>query len=223
VVLAKFSGTSRAVDQAETVSRRVEKFAELMQSVWLSRNDYERRIRKLLLSISETRSTWTSATFTGTYANAKSHSADFAQYKQTLKRQWVEEKQDLGVLFGNVQIKLRGYGLREYVPPEGLSLTVRTMRIMFERWSVLNLKRFWLQDMDNTWNNLLQAEAGRSRAINAKIREYVAFPFRHTLPLLPSSSFHYNWPTDCPFHLPAVSKRLFGGNTLPWQMISRVG
>lgn len=32
-------------DQAETVSRRVEKFAELMQSVWLSKNDYERRIR----------------------------------------------------------------------------------------------------------------------------------------------------------------------------------
>lgn len=33
------------VDQAETVSRRVEKFAELMQSVWMSKNDYERRIR----------------------------------------------------------------------------------------------------------------------------------------------------------------------------------
>lgn len=31
-------------DQAETVSRRVEKFAELMQSVWVSRNDYERRV-----------------------------------------------------------------------------------------------------------------------------------------------------------------------------------
>ena len=33
------------LDQAETVSRRVEKFAELMQSVWLSKNDYERRVR----------------------------------------------------------------------------------------------------------------------------------------------------------------------------------
>jgi hypothetical protein len=35
---------SICVDQAETVARRVEKFAELMQSVWISRNDYERRI-----------------------------------------------------------------------------------------------------------------------------------------------------------------------------------
>ena len=33
------------IDQAQTVSRRVEKFAELMQSVWVSRNDYERRVR----------------------------------------------------------------------------------------------------------------------------------------------------------------------------------
>lgn len=34
-------------DQAETVARRVEKFAELMHSVWLSRNDYERRVKKV--------------------------------------------------------------------------------------------------------------------------------------------------------------------------------
>jgi len=34
-----------SADQAQTVSRRVEKFAELMQSVWVSRNDYERRVR----------------------------------------------------------------------------------------------------------------------------------------------------------------------------------
>ena len=36
-------------DQAETVSRRIEKFAELMQSVWLSRNDYERRVKLVRL------------------------------------------------------------------------------------------------------------------------------------------------------------------------------
>lgn len=38
---------STLLDQAETVSRRVEKFAELMQSVWLSKNDYEQRMRKV--------------------------------------------------------------------------------------------------------------------------------------------------------------------------------
>lgn len=37
------------IDQAETVSRRVEKFAELMQSVWISKNDYERRARNVCL------------------------------------------------------------------------------------------------------------------------------------------------------------------------------
>lgn len=29
------------------MSRRVEKFAELMQTVWASRNDYERRMREV--------------------------------------------------------------------------------------------------------------------------------------------------------------------------------
>jgi hypothetical protein len=32
-------------DQAETVSRRIDKFADLMRSIWVSRNDYERRVR----------------------------------------------------------------------------------------------------------------------------------------------------------------------------------
>lgn len=34
-----------SMDQADTSSRRVEKFSELMLSVWTSRNDFERRIR----------------------------------------------------------------------------------------------------------------------------------------------------------------------------------
>jgi hypothetical protein len=38
------------LDQAETVSRRVEKFADLMQSVWISRNDYERRVKVVSIS-----------------------------------------------------------------------------------------------------------------------------------------------------------------------------
>lgn len=39
---SKFHHSSK--DQAETVARRVVKFAELMQSMWISRNDYERRV-----------------------------------------------------------------------------------------------------------------------------------------------------------------------------------
>jgi hypothetical protein len=68
---------------------------------------------------------WATSLFTGSYADAKAHSARFAEYKQTTKRTWVAEKQDLATLFGNVQTKLKTYRLREYVPPPGLSLTVR--------------------------------------------------------------------------------------------------
>jgi hypothetical protein len=69
-------------------------------------------------------SRWSASKFTGTYTDAKEYSTDFAKYKQTTKRTWVTERQDVATLFGNVQTKLRTYGLREYVPPKGLALSV---------------------------------------------------------------------------------------------------
>lgn len=145
-------GTYLLVEQTETVSRRVEKFAELMQSVWTSQNDYERRVRELLRSMSEMQEVWGAKEFAGTYADAVQHSASFQNYKQTTKRSWVTEKQDVATLFGNVQTKLKTYGLREYIPAPGLSPP----------------------DVDAAWNELLQAEAARSRAINAEIRQYAS-------------------------------------------------
>ncbi|KAH9924294.1 actinin-like protein [Epithele typhae] len=138
-----------SMEQTETVSRRVEKFAELMQSIWMSRNDYERRVKVLLRSMEDMQEAWDAKIFVGTYADAVQHTASFQTYKQTTKRQWVTEKQDVATLFGNVQTKLKTYGLREYVPPQGLSLF----------------------DVDGAWNTLLKAEAARSRAINAEIRQ----------------------------------------------------
>jgi hypothetical protein len=138
-----------------------------MQSVWVSRNDYERRIRlvyllspairlppiiftlQLLSALSEVQSHWAATVFSGTYADAKAQSVDFTTYKHTTKRSWVTERQDVATLFGNVQTKLRTYGLREYVPPPGLALS----------------------DLDDAWKGLLASEARRSRAINAEIRQ----------------------------------------------------
>ncbi|KAG7445806.1 uncharacterized protein BT62DRAFT_994731 [Guyanagaster necrorhizus] len=147
--IASFFHAFSSMDQAETVSRRVDKFAELMQSVWLSRNDYERRVKLLLRALSEIQAKWSASMFSGTYIDAKSHSADFSTYKQTTKRTWVTEKQDIATLFGNVQTKLKTYGLREYVPPKGLALS----------------------DLDEAWKTLLASEAQRSRSINAQIRQ----------------------------------------------------
>ncbi|KAF8319071.1 hypothetical protein DL93DRAFT_2053972 [Clavulina sp. PMI_390] len=146
--VACFFHAFSSMDQAETVSRRVEKFAELMQSVWASRNDYEERMRNLLASIEHTIQKWKDVTFAGFYADAMAHSSDFNTYKQTLKREWVTEKQDLASLFGNVQTKLKTYNLRPYIPPPGLDL----------------------EDMEAAWVGLLDAEAKHSRRINAEIR-----------------------------------------------------
>ncbi|OCH85952.1 actinin-like protein [Obba rivulosa] len=147
--IASFFHAFSSMDQAETVSRRVEKFAELMYSVWLSKNDYERRVRELLSAMAETQAQWAAIQFTGSYADAQEQAASFLKYKQTTKRTWVTEKQDVTTLFGNVQTKLKTYGLREYTPPPGLALI----------------------DIDAAWNTLLGSEAKRSRAINAEIRQ----------------------------------------------------
>jgi hypothetical protein len=65
--------------------------------------------------------------FDGTYNDAKQQLVEFQAYKNASKRRWVSEKQDLAMLFTNVQTKLRTYGLSEYIPPEGLELSVRNM------------------------------------------------------------------------------------------------
>jgi len=91
---------------------------------------------------------WASQQFNGSYTDAKEQSAEFTTYKQTTKRTWVTERQDLATLFGNVQTKLRTYGLREYIPPSGLALS----------------------DLDAAWQRLLEKEAEKSRNINAQIR-----------------------------------------------------
>ncbi|KAJ1303349.1 hypothetical protein OPQ81_011544 [Rhizoctonia solani] len=147
--IASFFHAFSSMDQQETVSRRVEKFADLMHSVWLSRNDYEKRMRALLAEWSEKTAALGSNVFDGTYTDAKQQLVEFQAYKNASKRQWVSEKQDLAMLFTNVQTKLRTYGLREYIPPEGLELS----------------------DMDEAWSTLLAAEASRSKSINAQIRE----------------------------------------------------
>lgn len=147
--IASYFHAFSTMDQAETVSRRVEKFAELMQSVWTSKNDYERRARALLHALSEVQKEWSTSRFTGSYTDAKEQSATFTTYKHTTKRTWVTERQDVTTLLGNIQTKLRTYGLREYIPPLGLALS----------------------DLDDAWNDLLQSEAKRSRAINAQIRQ----------------------------------------------------
>ena len=133
-----------------------------MQSVWLIRNDYERRVRLLLAALSSIQAQWSSQVFNGTYVDAKSQSAEFTSYKQTTKRTWVTERQDLATLFGNVQTKLKTYGLRDYVPPKGLSLG----------------------DLEKRWLELLEAEKGRSRGINAQIRLCVNSSFLFELLLM---------------------------------------
>lgn len=95
------------------------------------------------------RGQWTAATFDGTYIDAKRQSEEFNKYKRIEKRRYVAEKTDLESLLGNIQTKVKTYGLRSYTPPNGLQLS----------------------NLDVAWRTLGKAEAQRSKTINAKIGE----------------------------------------------------
>jgi hypothetical protein len=95
----------------------------------------------------QVRAQWSAATFDGTYTDAKHRSEEFNNYKLGEKRRYVAEKTDLESLLGNIQTKVKTYGLRAYTPPTGLLLS----------------------DLDTAWRTLCKEEGQRSKAINAKI------------------------------------------------------
>jgi hypothetical protein len=79
----------------------------------------------------------------------RSLATDFSSYKQTDKRSWVVERQELRDLFSNIQVKLRTYGMQPFEPEEGETV----------------------EDMDLSWSELLRSEEGWSKKISKKIRE----------------------------------------------------
>ncbi|KAI9286306.1 calponin homology domain-containing protein [Umbelopsis sp. AD052] len=147
--VAEYFHAFSALDKVETAGRRVAQFAEMMASVWDMQSDYERRVLALMDVVDGKQKEWKGTSFSDSYLEAKQKSAEFTTYKNTDKRTWVAEKQDVDTLLGNIQTKLKTYNLAPYVPPSGLSLA----------------------DLDKNWNGLLGSEANYHRSINGKIRE----------------------------------------------------
>lgn len=137
------------MERVENAGRRVEKFVTNMQGAWGMQNSFEQRMKDLIAEIRAQRRKWEEATFTGSYADAKEQSLQFAKYKTGQKRRWVAEKSDLAALLGNIKTKMGTYRLRPYEPPDDLKLEV----------------------LDSEWNTLLRAERDRSQVINEKIRD----------------------------------------------------
>ncbi|KAI4189848.1 MAG: hypothetical protein LQ346_005049 [Caloplaca aetnensis] len=137
------------MERVENAGRRVEKFVSNMQGAWAMQNAFEKRMRDLLDEIRNQQEEWATATFSGTYLDAKDQSNQFSFYKTSLKRKWVAEKSDLAALLGNIKTKMSTYKLRPYEPPEDLRLDV----------------------LDREWASLVQAEKDRSQLINETIRD----------------------------------------------------
>ncbi|WVR05610.1 hypothetical protein IAU60_002632 [Kwoniella sp. DSM 27419] len=147
--VAEFFHKFSSEDKAETGARRVEKFVELMQGLWINKNDFERRMSVLLEALQTTQQEWSNVAQATTYPEAIKHLANFNDYKKTSKRDWVKERQELAALYSNIQTKVKTYALKPWEPRNGLQL----------------------ENLDQRWTGFLIAEATRSRAINANIRD----------------------------------------------------
>ncbi|KKA30371.1 hypothetical protein TD95_001032 [Thielaviopsis punctulata] len=137
------------MEKVENAGRRVEKFVLNMQGAWEMQSAYERRMAALLAALARQQEHWQTATFAGTYADAKAQAAVFAAYKRGKKREWVAEKSELATLLGNIKTKLGTYRLRPYEPPRHLSL----------------------ENMEVEWARLSKAEMTRAQLINETIRD----------------------------------------------------
>ncbi|TIB42517.1 hypothetical protein E3P86_00352 [Wallemia ichthyophaga] len=143
--VASYFHAFSSMDRQETNARRVAAFADVMASVWQASNRYEVKVRALLWSLEQLKIEWGSSPPADSYADVKLQSGQLAEHKKTTKRTYVSEKADCTALFGNIQTKLKTYKLRPYDPPVG--------------------------DLDEKWAMMAEAEANRSRAINARIRD----------------------------------------------------
>jgi len=77
--------------------------------MWLIQN--KEMLVRLLLAALLHQAQQSSQVFTGTYIDARAQPTEFNLYKQTTKLMWVTERQDLAMLLGNVQTRLKTYGL----------------------------------------------------------------------------------------------------------------
>ncbi|KAI8925778.1 calponin homology domain-containing protein [Entophlyctis helioformis] len=146
--VAQYFHAFSALDKFGTAGRRVGQLGQVLHQAWEMQNDYERRVRELLESISGIQTIWGRATFSG-YTDARRQLHEFEDYKTTTKRGWVTERRELDSLLGNIQTKLKTYNLKTYNPPPGYTLA----------------------DLDHHWGVLVEAEASRKRSITHYIRE----------------------------------------------------
>ena len=136
-------------DKFENAGRRLAKFGNVLETVWQMQHDYESRVTKFIEEIGQVAESWTRCEFDGTYSDAKQQLNEFNKFKLEQKRVWIAEKRDLDTLLSNITTKLRTYNLKPYSPPKGLEL----------------------QDINAKWQEYVDCEYARRKAIGTQIRE----------------------------------------------------
>ncbi|GAA5865515.1 hypothetical protein JCM1840_001425 [Sporobolomyces johnsonii] len=149
--VAQFFHAFSSKAQQETEARVISNFVDNMKELMLAVHDYERRVTALLSAISAHLETLHAlpAPTSSSYQTLRSLLAAFTSpYLATTRRAWLCEKEDTAALLGNVQTKLKTYGLKGYEPAEGLRI----------------------KDVDHKWTDLELAEQAQLRDLSRSIR-----------------------------------------------------
>lgn len=138
-----------AMDSIEAAGQRLGKFINFAKVIADMMHDYETRANALVAAVAAKSEELGAAGLSDDFHSCKADIAAFAEYRRTLRREWIAEESELEALLGNIQAKLASMNRAAYVPPANITTDA----------------------ISGDMNTLFAAEATRRAALNGRLRE----------------------------------------------------
>jgi Calponin homology (CH) domain/EF hand len=106
-----------AMDNIEAAGNRLGKFINFAKVIADMMHDYETRANALVSAVTAKSEELAAGGVSDEFHACKADIAEFAEYKRTVRREWIAEQSDLESLLGNIQAKLASMNRERYAPP----------------------------------------------------------------------------------------------------------
>ncbi|KAI5452339.1 alpha-actinin [Naganishia albida] len=147
--VAEFFHAFSSLDKAEVTSRRVEKFATMLNGIQKQQQDYIAQTTHLKSEIESCLRAWADKQLSDNLRDIERDMAALSSWKTEVKRPAAREKAKSVAVFGNIQTRLSENRLKTWTPPQNLAP----------------------EDLENDWRNLLKAEATYMRTLDEHYRQ----------------------------------------------------
>ncbi|KAJ9110782.1 hypothetical protein QFC20_002823 [Naganishia adeliensis] len=147
--VAEFFHAFSSLDKAEVTTRRVEKFATMLNGLQKQQQDYIAQAKHLKADIESYLRTWSDKRLSDNLRDIEKDMAALSSWKTDVKRPAAREKAKSVAVFGNIQTRLSENRLKAWNPPQSLAP----------------------EDLENDWRILLKAEATYMRRLDEHYRQ----------------------------------------------------